>query len=55
MNSTSLVRSRIKQAWEEGKRVREIMLFLHGHGVSISKAVLGIGGSRRAVEMCVGG
>jgi exodeoxyribonuclease V alpha subunit len=32
-------RRRIKQAWEEGKRVREIMLFLHGHGVSTSKAV----------------
>ena len=30
---------RIKQAWAEGKRVREIMLFLHGHGVSTSKAV----------------
>src|SRR5207302_484406 len=29
----------IKQAWEQGKRVREIMLFLHGHGVSTSKAV----------------
>ena len=32
-------RHRIKQAWEEGKQVREIMLFLHGHGVSTSKAV----------------
>ena len=32
-------RIRIKQAWEEGKRVREIMLFLHSHGVSTSKAV----------------
>jgi exodeoxyribonuclease V alpha subunit len=32
-------RQRIKQAWEEGKQVREIMLFLHGHGVSTSKAV----------------
>jgi exodeoxyribonuclease V alpha subunit len=32
-------RLRIKQAWEEGKQVREIMLFLHGHGVSTSKAV----------------
>ena len=32
-------RLRIKQAWTEGKRVREIMLFLHGHGVSTSKAV----------------
>jgi exodeoxyribonuclease V alpha subunit len=32
-------RLRIKQAWAEGKRVREIMLFLHGHGVSTSKAV----------------
>lgn len=30
---------RIRQAWEEGKRIREIMLFLHGHGVSTSKAV----------------
>jgi exodeoxyribonuclease V alpha subunit len=32
-------RLRIKRAWEEGKQVREIMLFLHGHGVSTSKAV----------------
>src|ERR1017187_3444696 len=32
-------RLRIQQAWEEGKQVREIMLFLHGHGVSTSKAV----------------
>ena len=32
-------RLRIQKAWEEGKRVREIMLFLHGHGVSTSKAV----------------
>jgi exodeoxyribonuclease V alpha subunit len=32
-------RLQIKQAWEEGKQVREIMLFLHGHGVSTSKAV----------------
>src|SRR5215471_6149021 len=32
-------RLRIKQAWQEGKQVREIMLFLHGHGVSTSKAV----------------
>ena len=32
-------RVKIKQAWEEGKQVREIMLFLHSHGVSTSKAV----------------
>src|ERR1019366_4829766 len=32
-------RRSIKQAWEDGKRVREIILFLHGHGVSTSKAV----------------
>jgi exodeoxyribonuclease V alpha subunit len=32
-------RLKIKQAWEEGKHVREIMLFLHSHGVSTSKAV----------------
>jgi len=32
-------RVRIKQAWQEGKQVREIMLFLHGNGVSTSKAV----------------
>ena len=32
-------RLKIKLAWEEGKQVREIMLFLHGHGVSTSKAV----------------
>src|ERR1035438_1553690 len=32
-------RLKIKQAWEEGKQVREIMLFLHSHGVSTSKAV----------------
>jgi exodeoxyribonuclease V alpha subunit len=32
-------RRRIKQAWEAGKQIREIMLFLHGHEVSTSKAV----------------
>ena len=32
-------RLRIKQAWQEGKQVREIILFLHGNGVSTSKAV----------------
>src|ERR1039458_6265335 len=32
-------RLKIKQAWEDGKQVREIMLFLHSHGVSTSKAV----------------
>jgi exodeoxyribonuclease V alpha subunit len=32
-------RLKIKQAWEEGKQVREIMLFLRSHGVSTSKAV----------------
>jgi exodeoxyribonuclease V alpha subunit len=32
-------RLRITQTWAEGKRVREIMLFLHGHGASTSKAV----------------
>src|SRR5215469_18386835 len=32
-------RLRITQAWAEGKRVREIMLFLHGQGASTSKAV----------------
>ena len=26
-------------AWKEGKQVRQIMLFLHGHGVSTSRAV----------------
>ncbi len=32
-------RRRIEQAWREGKCIREIMLFLHSHGVSTSKAV----------------
>ena len=32
-------RERIAQAWKEGKQVRQIMLFLHGHGVSTSRAV----------------
>src|SRR5262249_52111909 len=32
-------RQRITGAWEAGKRVREIMLFLHSHGVSTSRAV----------------
>ncbi len=32
-------RQRIVQAWAQGKRIREIMLFLHGHGVSTSRAV----------------
>src|ERR1019366_2803766 len=32
-------RERISRAWREAKKVREIMLFLHGHGVSTSRAV----------------
>jgi exodeoxyribonuclease V alpha subunit len=32
-------RSRIEAAWQESKRVREIMLFLHSRGVSTSRAV----------------
>lgn len=32
-------RQRIKAAWAEQKVVREIMLFLHSHGVSTSRAV----------------
>jgi exodeoxyribonuclease V alpha subunit len=32
-------RKRIKQAWQEQKLVREIMVFLHSHGVSTSRAV----------------
>lgn len=32
-------RRRIKDAWAEQKIVREIMLFLHSHGVSTSRAV----------------
>lgn len=32
-------RRRIKAAWTEGKAVREIMVFLHSHGVSTSRAV----------------
>ena len=32
-------RERIKRAWQEAKQVREIMLFLHGYGVSTSRAV----------------
>jgi exodeoxyribonuclease V alpha subunit len=34
-----LRRRRIKAAWIEGKAVREIMVFLHSHGVSTSRAV----------------
>jgi ATP-dependent exoDNAse (exonuclease V) alpha subunit len=32
-------RERMKRAWNDAKQVREIMLFLHGHGVSTSRAV----------------
>jgi exodeoxyribonuclease V alpha subunit len=32
-------RERIAHAWQEAKQVREIMLFLHSHGVSTSRAV----------------
>ncbi len=32
-------RKKIKQAWEEQKVIREIMVFLHSHGVSTSRAV----------------
>src|SRR6201987_3259066 len=32
-------RERIALAWQEAKQVREIMLFLHCHGVSTSRAV----------------
>ena len=32
-------RERIAHAWQEAKQVREIMLFLHRHGVSTSRAV----------------
>jgi len=32
-------RERIALAWQEAKRVREIMLFLHSHSVSTSRAV----------------
>ena len=32
-------RERIAHAWQEAKHVREIMLFLHSHGVSTSRAV----------------
>src|SRR5262250_1210668 len=32
-------RERIARAWNEAKQVREIMLFLHSHGVSTSRAV----------------
>ena len=32
-------RERIGRAWQEAKQVREIMLFLHSHGVSTSRAV----------------
>jgi ATP-dependent exoDNAse (exonuclease V) alpha subunit len=32
-------RERIAQAWQEAKQVREIMLFLHSHGVSTIRAV----------------
>jgi len=32
-------RERIAHAWQEAKQVREIMLFLHSHGVGTSRAV----------------
>jgi len=32
-------RKRIKEAWDQQKVIREIMLFLHSHGVSTSRAV----------------
>jgi hypothetical protein len=32
-------RERIAHAWQEAKQVREMMLFLHSHGVSTSRAV----------------
>jgi exodeoxyribonuclease V alpha subunit len=32
-------RQRIEQAWQEAKQIREIVLFLHSHGVSTSRAV----------------
>src|SRR6201987_477101 len=32
-------RERTARAWQEAKQVREIMLFLHSHGVSTSRAV----------------
>lgn len=32
-------RAKIKQAWTEQKQIREIMVFLHSHGVSTSRAV----------------
>jgi exodeoxyribonuclease V alpha subunit len=32
-------RQRITGAWEASKRIREIMMFLHSHGVSTSRAV----------------
>ncbi|MCC6233556.1 MAG: ATP-dependent RecD-like DNA helicase [Verrucomicrobiales bacterium] len=32
-------RQRIKQAWNEQKMIREIMVFLHSHGVGTSRAV----------------
>ncbi len=32
-------RERIANAWQEGMRIREIMLFLHSHGVSTGRAV----------------
>src|SRR6516225_1783989 len=32
-------RERISRAWQEARQVREIMLFLHSHGVSTSRAV----------------
>jgi exodeoxyribonuclease V alpha subunit len=32
-------RERIAHAWQEAKQIREIMLFLHSHGVSTGRAV----------------
>jgi exodeoxyribonuclease V alpha subunit len=32
-------RERIANAWQEGVHIREIMLFLHSHGLSTGRAV----------------
>ncbi len=35
--------ARILAAWAEQKAVREIMVFLHGHGVGMARDIRGIG------------
>ena len=45
-------RERIARAWQEAKQVREIMLFLHSHGDSTSRAVRIKTYGEQAIEKC---